>query len=83
MSRLKNSFENYQGQKITNLGPKKAKDSKIKTKSNVRIEANLETKVVILYEWTTKHFFIQYPNPQNSPFGPKKPKNNLYILGQN
>ena len=19
-------------------------------------------------------FFIQYPNPQNSPFGPKKPK---------
>ena len=61
------------------MGPKKPKDSKIKTKSNVRIEANLETKVVILYEWTTKHFFIQYPNPQNSPFGPKKPKNNLYI----
>ena len=61
------------------MGPKKPKDSKINTKSNVKIEANLETKVVILYEWTTKHFFMKYPNPQNSLFGPKKPKNKLYI----
>ena len=45
MSRPQNSFDNFHGKKkISHLGPKKPKDPKIKTKSNVRIEGNLENK---------------------------------------
>ena len=80
MRRPQNSFEPHPNPKNSPLGPKNVKiDTKINSKSNVRIEGNIQNE-----SWTTtlldpKTDFEPYPNPKNSPLGPQKVKNNPKI----
>ena len=54
------------------LGPPKVKDySKIKSKSNIRIERNKENECCS-FAWVDPKTVVEpYPNPKNSPLGPK------------
>ena len=53
------------------LGPQKVKnDTKIKSKSKVRIEENLENKSCSTTWVDPKIVFDPYPDPKNNPLGP-------------
>ena len=68
MSRPENSF-------WTLLEPQKVKnDPKIKSKSNVRIERNIENESCSTTWVELRTFFEPFPNSKNSPLGPKKSK---------
>ena len=81
MSRPQNSFWTLpRPKKIAHLGPKKAKnDPKIKSKSDVRIEGNIENESCSTAWVDHTTFFEPFRNPKNSPLGPQKVKNDLKI----
>ena len=56
---------------ICTLGTQKVKhDPKIKSKSKVRIEENIENKSYSTTSVEHKIGFESYPDPKNSPLGP-------------
>ena len=62
------------------LGPQKVKnDPKIKSKSNVRIEGNIENESCSTTWEDPKTVFGPYNNPKKSPLGPQKVKNDPKI----
>ena len=81
MSRPKKTFENYPCPKSRPKRPQNAKTTQ-KSKSNVRIEGNIEIKVVILYEHILKQFLNLIPTLSLADLGRKNSKKSLK-LGQN
>ena len=76
MSRPKNSIWALTDPKISPLGPQKIEnDPKIKSKSKVTIEVNIENKSCSTTWVDPKTFFEPYPGPKNSPLGSQKLKN--------
>ena len=62
------------------LGPQKVKnDPKIESKSNVRIEGNIENQSYLTTWVDPKTVIEPYPNPMNSQLGPQKVKNDPKI----
>ena len=72
----KTVFWPYRNPKNSPLGPPKVKnDSKIKSKLNARIEKKPKENESCSTTWVDpKTVFELYPNPKNSPLGPKKSK---------
>ena len=63
--------DNFSVSKNSPLGPQKIKnDLKIKWKSKVRIEGNIENKSCSTPCVDPKPVFDLYSNPKNSPLGP-------------
>ena len=59
--------------KYSPLGPLKVKnDPKIKSKSNVRIEGNIENESFSTKWVDHKPVINPHPNPKSSPLGPQK-----------
>ena len=80
MSRPQMVFEPYPNPKNSPLGPQKLKnDPKIKSKTNVRIEGNIENESCSTTWVNPKTIFKSYPNPENIPLGPRKVKNDPKI----
>ena len=71
----KTVFEPYPDPKNSPLGPQKVKnDPKFESKSNVRIEGNIENESCSNTRVDPKTVFKPYPNPKNSPIGSQKIK---------
>ena len=76
MRRPQNSFWTFPNPENTPLRSQKVKnDTKIKSKSNVRFERNIENERCLSTWVETKTVVEPYPNPKNSPLAPQKPKN--------
>ena len=76
MNRPKNSFEPYRSPKNSPLGPQKVKnDPKIRSKSNVIIEGNIEIESCSTTRVEPKTVVELYSDPQTSPLLPKQDKN--------
>ena len=76
----KNQLSNPTLTQNSQLGPQKVKnDPKIKSRSKVKIERNIENESY----WTTwvdpKTIVEPHPNPKSSPLGPQKVKNDPKI----
>ena len=80
MRRPQNSFWILlQPQKYPIWAPKSQKWPKNRSKSNVRIEGNIENENCSTTRVDPKTVFEPYPDPKNSPFGPKTVKNDSKI----
>ena len=80
MSRSQNSFRTLPQPKNSLLGPQKVKnDPKIKSKSNVRIEGNIENESCSTTWIDPKTVFEPFYSPKNSPLGPQKVENDQKI----
>ena len=80
MSRTQNSVLTLPQPKNSLLGPQKVKnDPKIKSKSNVKIDDNIENESCATTWVDPKKPFEHFPNPKNSPLGPQKVKNDPKI----
>ena len=80
MSRLKTVFEPYPDPKNNPLGPQKVKNyPKIESKSNVRIQRNIENESCSTTWVDPKRIVEPHPNPKKCPLGPQKVKNDLKI----
>ena len=75
MSRPQKFFEPFPNPKNSPLGPQKVeKDTKIKSKSKVRIERNIENESCFTTWVDPKTVVDPYPNPKIANQGPKKSK---------
>ena len=72
MSRPKNSFEPYPDPKNSPLGLEKVKTTPKLNQSKVRIEGNIEKKIVQLHEQTLKQFLDTTPTPKIAHQGPNR-----------
>ena len=76
LNMLKKVVKPYPNPKNSQLGPQKVKnDPKIKSKSNVRIEGNIENESCLTAWLDPKKVVEPYSNPKISPLGPQKVKN--------
>ena len=79
---LKTVFEPYPNPKNGSSGPQKVKnDPKIKSKSNVRIEGNIENEICSITRVDRKTVFKPYPNPTDG--SQKRSINWVIIKSQN
>ena len=81
MSRPQNSFQTLpQPPKIAHQGPKKYKMTpKLSQNQRSELKETQKMKVIQLPEQTPKQFLNPFPDPKNSPLGPKKVKNDPKI----
>merc|ERR1712236_775 len=80
MSRPQNSFKTLPRPNNSLLGPQKVKnDPKLKSKSNVRIQGNIENESCSTTLVDPKTVVEPYSDHKTSPLGPQKEKNDPKI----